>query len=66
MKVIYKNIEVEVENNITALDFLKETLEEKTNVIACVINNEVRPLNYKLKENDEIELLDTTQRDGRT
>ena len=29
-----------------------------------MVNNEVKPLNYILKENDEVELLDTTSRDG--
>lgn len=64
MKIIYKNIEVETEENTTILELFKETLEEKDNIIASMVNNEVKPLNYKLKENDEVELLDTTTRDG--
>ena len=64
MKIIYKNIEVETEQNTTILDLFKETIEEKQNIIACMVNNEVKPLNYILKENDEIELLDTSSRDG--
>lgn len=64
MKIIYKNIEVEIEENSKILEVFKETLEEKENVIAGMVNNEVKPLNYKLKENDEVELLDTTTRDG--
>ena len=64
MKIIYKNIEVEIEENISVLELFKETIEEKPNIIACMINNEVNPLNYILKENDEVELLDTTTRDG--
>ena len=64
MKIIYKNIEVETEEDISVLELFKETLEKKQNVIACTINNEVKPLNYRLKEADEIELLDTTTRDG--
>lgn len=64
MKIIYKNIEVETEENTTILDLFKETIEEKQNIIACMVNNEVKPLNYVLKENDEVELLDTTSRDG--
>lgn len=64
MKIIYKNIEVETEENTTILDLFKETIEEKQNIIACMVNNEVKPLNYILKENDEVELLDTTSRDG--
>ncbi len=64
MKIIYKNIEVETEENISVLELFKETIEEKQNIISCMINNEVKPLNYSLKENDEVELLDTTSRDG--
>lgn len=64
MKIIYKNIEVETEENTTILELFKETLEEKENIIAGMVNNEVKPLNYKLKEKDEVELLDTTTRDG--
>lgn len=64
MKIIYKSIEVETEQNTTILDLFKETIEEKQNIIACMVNNEVKPLNYILKENDEVELLDTTSRDG--
>lgn len=64
MKIIYKNIEVETEENTTILELFKETIEEKQNIIACMVNNEVKPLNYILKENDEVELLDTTSRDG--
>ena len=64
MKIIYKNIEVETEENTTVLEVFKETIEEKKNIIACMVNNEVKPLNYTLKENDEVELLDTTSRDG--
>lgn len=64
MKIIYKNIEVETEKETTVLEVFKETLEEKSNILACMVNHEVKPLNYKLKEGDEVELLDTTTRDG--
>lgn len=64
MKIIYKNIEVETEENTKVIELFKETIEENKNIIACMVNNEVKPLNYILKENDEIELLDTTTRDG--
>ncbi len=65
MKVVYKNIEVEIENkNVTIIEAFKEAINEKENVIAGMINNEVKPLNYVLKENDNVELLDTSTRDG--
>lgn len=64
MKIIYKNIEVQIEENMSVCDVFEDTLKEKENIIACMVNNEVKPLNYILKDNDEIELLDTTTRDG--
>ena len=65
MKVSYKNIEIEIENeNATVIEAFKEAIEEKENIIACMVNNEVKPLNYVLKENDEVELLNTSTRDG--
>ena len=39
--------------------------EEKKRAIACKCNNEVKPLNYEVKETDIIEPLDITSRDGR-
>ena len=64
MKIIYKNMEVETEENTSVLEAFKEAIEEKSNIIACMVNNEVKSLNYILKENDEVELLDTSSRDG--
>lgn len=65
MKVSYKNIEIEIKDeNTTVLEAFKEVIEEKENIIACMVNNEVKPLNYVLKENDEVELLNTSTRDG--
>ena len=64
MKVIYKNIEVEVEDNSPVIDAFKEKIEENKNIIACKVNNEVKSLNYILKESDSVELIDTTDRDG--
>ena len=64
MKIIYKDIEVKMEENTKVIDLFKETIEEKQNIIACMVNNEVKPLDYILKDNDEVELLDTTSRDG--
>lgn len=64
MKIIYKNIEVEANEAASVVEFFKEKIEEDKNIIACIINNQVKPLNYILKENDEVELLDTSSRDG--
>lgn len=64
MKIIYKNIEINVNEDDKVIDVFKEKVEENSNIIACIINNEVKNLNYKLKDGDEVELIDTTTRDG--
>lgn len=65
MKIIYKNIEVEIEENKTVLEFFKEIIDKnENNIIACKVNNEIKSLNYILKENDEVELINTLDRDG--
>ncbi len=64
MKIIYKNMEIEINENDRVIDVFKEKIEENNNIIACMVNNEVKNLNYKLQNNDKIELLSTTDRDG--
>ena len=64
MKIIYKNMEIHVNENDRVIEAFKEKIEENNNIIACMVNNEVKNLNYKLQNNDKIELLSTTDRDG--
>lgn len=64
MKIIYKNIEIEVKEKDKVIDVFNEKLNENKNIIACKINNEVKNLNYVLKDGDEVELIDTMDRDG--
>ena len=56
MKIIYKNIEVETNENTTVLELFKEKIDENKNIIACIVNNQVKPLNHILEENDEVNL----------
>lgn len=64
MKIIYKNMEIDVNENDRVINVFKEKIEGNNNIIACMVNNEVKNLNYKLQNNDEVELLNTTDRDG--
>ena len=64
MRVVYKNIEVDIDENMTVYDAFTDAIKEQENVIACLINNEVKSLNYVLKENDEVEFIDKSSRDG--
>ena len=43
---------------------INKAKEEGRNIIACMCNNEVRSLNYDVQENDNVQLLDTTTKDG--
>ncbi len=64
MKIIYKNMEIHVNENDRVIEAFKEKIEENNNIIACMVNNEVKNLNYKLQKGDNVELLQTTDRDG--
>jgi len=48
-------------------DFMKaiEKLSNEERAIACRYKNEVKPLNYEVNEEDEVEVLDNTTKDGR-
>lgn len=43
---------------------INKAREEGRNIIACMCNNEVKSLNYDIKDKDKVELLDTSTRDG--
>ena len=65
MQVIYNNTTIDVKENTTVLDLLKaEIKNSKDQIIACKFNNEVKSLNYKIKGNGTIELIDITDKDG--
>lgn len=64
MKIVYKNMEVDINENERVIDAFREKIQENNKIIACMVNNEVKNLNYKLQNNDNIELLDITNRDG--
>lgn len=64
MKIIYKNIELNVEENDKVIDVFREKIKEDSKIIACKVNNEIKNLNYELKEGDTVDLLDVTDRDG--
>lgn len=44
---------------------IEEAKNDGRNIIACMCNYEVKSLNYDINENDKVELLDTTTKDGR-
>lgn len=64
MKIIYKDMEIPINEHDRVINVFEEEIEENKNIIACLINNQVKNLNYELKDRDEVRLLDTTTRDG--
>lgn len=67
----YSMIKLQERNGATNMKVLEkyeneinQARKEEKIVIACKRNNEVKSLNYDVKENDVIELLDTSSKDG--
>ena len=47
------------------IDLFKENIKfSKNNIIACKCNNEIKSLEYQIKEGDNVELIDITDKDG--
>ena len=44
---------------------IENAKNEERNIIACMCNNEVKSLDYEVKDGDKIELLDTSTKDGK-
>ena len=66
MKIIYQGKEVGLQKNIKkVIDMFGDSIRiSSKHVIACKLNNEVKSLNYEIKEGDNVELLDITSKDG--
>ncbi len=65
MKITYENKIYEVDKNIKVNELLKNEIKNaKTEVIACMCNNEVRSLELELNQDAKIELIDLNSKDG--
>lgn len=63
MKIYYNGKETEIPlEKVKVIDLIKEN---KNNIIACKCNNEIKSLNYEVKEGDVIEFIDFTHKDGK-
>lgn len=63
MKIQYKDNILEVTENTKIKDLLKDEIK-KGNSIAARFNNEVKSLNYTLKEDGNLTLIDISDKDG--
>ena len=65
MKITYKGKELEVKNPIKVEELLKEEIENsKYKVVGCIFNNEYQNLEYEVKNDGNIELIDTFSKEG--
>ncbi len=65
MQIDYNNIIIDVKEGTTVKELLKSEIErEEYNAIACKFNNEVKSLNYKIKANGKLQLINLKDKDG--
>lgn len=66
MKVTYEGNVIEVKKGTKVIEALKEQIEKsETEIIACNCNNNIRSLNYEIKEDSKIKLIDYSDADGK-
>lgn len=63
IKIQYNGKTIDVENGTKIIDILGDEVK-KVGAIAARFNNEVKSLNYKLKENGNLSLIDISNKDG--
>ena len=66
MKIFYHNSEVGVPmKEAKVIDLFKYNIKfSKNNIVACRCNNEIKSLDYVIKEGDRVDLVDITDKDG--
>ncbi len=64
MRITYEDKVFESSEPVKVNELLKNEITEKH--IACICNNQVHALDYEIRENSKIELLDTTTKEGRS
>ena len=65
MKIIYKDEQLEVPEGSRVIDVFKKEIEEaKVEIVVCKINHEVKALDTVLQEENVVELLNLSDRDG--
>ncbi len=63
MRIVYNENIMNIQSEIKIKDLLKDEIK-KSNSIAARFNNEVKSLNYTLKEDGELSLIDISDKDG--
>lgn len=65
MKVTFKDKVIEVEKNIKVKELLKSEIESsKYTIVGCILNNEYQNLDYEIKDDAKVELIDMSSKIG--
>lgn len=65
MQIEYKDVFIDVKQNTSVNELLKDEIQRaKCKIIACKFNNEIKSLNYKIQSNGKLELIDLKTQDG--
>lgn len=65
MKIKFNKQEIDVPEKIKVSKLLKEEIEKNTYpVVGCIFNNEYQNLEYEIKENGTLQLIDTSSKEG--
>lgn len=64
MRITFENKIFETSKPVKVVEILKDDIKE--NHIACIVNNQVHSLNYEIKEDAEVSLLDASSKEGRS
>ena len=66
MRVIYNESVLNVEKGTKIIDIFEQQVENSNrDIIGCRFNNEIKSLDYEIKEDGEVKLIDGTDRDGK-
>lgn len=66
MRVIYNGSVLNVEKGTKIIDIFEQQIEKSNrDIIGCRFNNEIKSLDYEIKEDGEVKLIDGTDRDGK-
>ena len=63
MKIVYDDRVFESSMPICVNELLRDDITE--NHIACIVNNQVHALDYEIRDDSKVELLDTSSKEGR-
>ena len=65
MQIEYDSTIIDVKKGTPVINLVKNEVNKRNNeIIACRFNNEIKSLNYQIKENGKLELIDIKDKDG--